>query len=141
MYIFQKNGKNLYKQTSKKEKGSVYMEVRHMKNMVILKDLPSNMIEEAFVVLKENQRIHKMVDTANKEQKKEKNQKLESKTQDYVIKEAELIIQEYVEQIEVKEYTNRSNHKQFMQKYKKMKAATIFFSMFSLLSVLSILLR
>lgn len=141
MYIFQKNGKNLYKQTRKKEKGSVYMEVRHMKNMVILKDLPSNMIEEAFVVLKENQRIHKMVDTANQEQKKEKNKKIESKAQDYVIKEAELIIQEYVEQIEVKEYTSRSNHKQFMQKYKKMKAATIFFSMFSLLSVLSILLR
>ena len=30
-----------------------------MKNMIVLKDLPSNLIEEAFVVLKENKKIHK----------------------------------------------------------------------------------
>ena len=30
-----------------------------MKNMVILKNLPSNMVEEAFVVFKNNVKIHK----------------------------------------------------------------------------------
>ena len=115
------------------------MEVRQMKNMVILKDLPSNMIEEAFVVLKENMKLHKF-ETADTKQG-EKKQKLETRSQDYVVKEAEMIIQEYIEHIEEKEYTVRNNQKKLMQKYKKMKAATIFFSMFSLLSVISILLR
>lgn len=116
------------------------MEVHHMKNMVILKDLPSNMIEEAFVVLKGNRQIHKVVETVE-QKKREENKKIKVKTEDYVVKEAELIIQEYIQEVDEKEYTVRSHHKKLMQKYKKMKAATIFFSMFSLLSVISILLR
>ena len=30
-----------------------------MKKMVILRDLPSNMIEEAFIIFKDNVKIHK----------------------------------------------------------------------------------
>ena len=42
-----------------------------MKNMIVLKDLPSNLIEEAFVVLKENKKIHKYQTVENKEKGKE----------------------------------------------------------------------
>ena len=35
------------------------MESEKMKNMIILKDLQSNIVEEAFVVLKNNVKIHK----------------------------------------------------------------------------------
>ncbi|MFR5190150.1 MAG: hypothetical protein ACLTEH_02675 [Clostridia bacterium] len=77
------------------------MEVRHMKNMVILKDLPSNMIEEAFVVLKGNKQIHKVVETVE-QKKREENKKIKVKTEDYVVKEAELIIQEYIQEVDEK---------------------------------------
>ena len=33
------------------------MESSDMKNMVVLKNLPSNMVEEAIIIFKENQRI------------------------------------------------------------------------------------
>ena len=33
------------------------MGINKKRNIVILKDLPSNLVEEAFVVLKENQKI------------------------------------------------------------------------------------
>ena len=33
------------------------MESSDMKNMVVLKNLPSNMVEEAIIIFKENQRV------------------------------------------------------------------------------------
>ena len=41
------------------------METSKMKNMVVLKNLPSNMIEEAIVIFKENSKI-KAKDVINK---------------------------------------------------------------------------
>ena len=50
MYNLEKNGKN-NKNMNFKE---VQMEASKLKNMVILKNLPSNLVEEAIVILKEN---------------------------------------------------------------------------------------
>ena len=36
------------------------MDSHSLKNMVILKDIPSNIVEEAFIVLKDNVKIHKI---------------------------------------------------------------------------------
>ena len=36
------------------------MNTGNLKNIVVLKDLPSNLVEEAIVVLKENQKIQKL---------------------------------------------------------------------------------
>lgn len=55
-----------------------------LKNIVLLKDLPSNIIEEAIIVLKENKKIHKyqkIIDKQNKEikaEEKAKNEKLDT---------------------------------------------------------------
>ena len=46
------------------------METSKMKNMVVLKNLPSNMIEEAIVIFKENSKI-KAKDVINKVKFKE----------------------------------------------------------------------
>ena len=46
-----------------------------MKNMIVLKDLPSNMVKEAFVVFNDNVKIHKI-------QKAEKNRKFASNDKD-----------------------------------------------------------
>ena len=109
-----------------------------MKNIIILKNLPSNMVEEAFVVFKDNVKIHKM-------QKIEKNKKIEKeekpKTKDYMIKEAEMIIQDYISKIEEKEYEIGKGNKKLKEKYNRLKALTVFLGMFSILSLFLILLR
>ena len=47
----------LVNKTLRKEKEK--MDTGGMKNIVILKDLPSNLVEEAIVFLKENQKLKK----------------------------------------------------------------------------------
>lgn len=64
------------------------METKNMKNMVIIKDLPSNLIEEAFVVLKPG--------IKNKLKKSIKNNNLENKKDDYILKEARMVISNYI---------------------------------------------
>ena len=75
------------------------MEPKIMKNMVILRDLPSNIVEEAFIIFKDNVKIHK-------KEKVEKNKIIgkgeKPKSKDYMIKEAEIVIQEYISRIEKK---------------------------------------
>lgn len=74
------------------------MENSKVKNMIVLKNLPSNLVEEAFVVLKSNKNAKKLA----KIEKKQKNPKKvqDKKEKDYVLKEAELLISEYIEKIE-----------------------------------------
>ena len=45
------------------------MDISTMKNMVVLRDLPSNLIEEAIVVLKANKKIKKLEYSENKSEK------------------------------------------------------------------------
>lgn len=68
-----------------------------MKNTIVLKDLPSNIIKEAYVVLKSNKDVKQI-------QKKEKNNKKKSKNkQEYVVKEAELIVLDFINEFEKSE--------------------------------------
>ena len=115
----------------------VYMETKIMKNMIVLRNLPSNMVEEAFVVFKDNVKIHK-------KEKVEKNKFIEKeekpKSKEYMIKEAEMIVQDYISRIEQREFEIGSSNKKLREKYKRLKALTIFLGMFSGLSLLLILL-
>jgi len=65
-----------------------------MKNMIIIKDVKSNLIEEAIIVFKENVKIkEKQFLRQNCD-----NHKILDK--DYCVKEAEDIISEYIEKVE-----------------------------------------
>lgn len=67
-----------------------------MRNMIRIKDVPSNTIEEAIIILKENKK-------AKKYQGYNKFKNTESAEKDdknYVIKEAELIISDYLKDTE-----------------------------------------
>ena len=78
------------------------MNTGNLKNIVVLKDLPSNLVEEAIVVLKENQKIPKLEPAST--DKKESNsepQKIKN-SKDYIIKEAQMLISEYISKIESK---------------------------------------
>lgn len=114
------------------------METNTMKNMVILRNLPSNMIEEAYIVFKDNVKIHKLEKIENKKISSKK-EKMEGKK--YAIKEAEMIIEDYISKIEKKEYEIGIGSKKIKERYKRLKALTIFLAMFSALSLWLILLK
>ena len=93
------------------------MNTGNLKNIVVLKDLPSNLVEEAIVVLKENQKIPKLEPAST--DKKESNsepQKIKN-SKDYIIKEAQMLISEYISKIESK----NKKENQSIQKLNKCK--------------------
>lgn len=114
------------------------MDPNLMKNTIVLKNLPSNMIEEAYVVFKDNVKIHKIekVENNKKVTKSEK-----QKAKDYILKEAEMVIKDYISKIEQNEYEIGYASKNMRKKYKRMKSLTIFFAVFSLLCIISIIFK
>lgn len=114
-----------------------------LKNIVLLKDLPSNLIEEAIIVLKENKKIHKTqkIIDINNEKKRQKNDKqTKSKKEnennlnennlekneilnkntdnDYIIKEAYMLLEEYTKRLETETPSWKNNVKKLEKKYK-----------------------
>ena len=98
------------------------MESSMMKNIVVLKNLPSNLVEEAFVILKENERIP-IENLVKSDGVKENGDKTfnysKENDKDYIIKEAEMHIANYINNIEKKE--NETETKILKLKYKKSK--------------------
>ena len=70
MYKSGKIGNNLYIL-----KVEVYINMEDMRNIVVLKDLPSNLVEEAIIVLKQNQKIKKPEYVENKGKTEQKSEK------------------------------------------------------------------
>lgn len=96
------------------------MEFSMMKNIVVLKNLPSNIVDEAFVVLKENERIQveDLIKYENsKEEEKQKEKQFKENDKDYIVKEAEMLIADYISNIEKRENENMNNT--WKIKYKK----------------------
>lgn len=62
--------------------------MQNLKNIVVLKDLPSNLIEEAFIVLKKNHKAVKFEPIENK---------IDNTKDDYIIKEAEMLVNNCVD--------------------------------------------
>ncbi len=107
-----------------------------LKNIVLLKDLPSNIIDEAIIVLKENKKIHKyqkIIDKQNKEKNinSDNNQKefeenknkrnVKNKTineNDYIIKEAYMLLEDYTKSLERETPKWKNNLKKLEKKYK-----------------------
>ena len=74
------------------------METSKMKNMIILKNPPSNLVEEAIIILKSNKKVQELKYIENK-----KGINIETlKEKDYIIKEAESVISNYISKIEEK---------------------------------------
>lgn len=92
------------------------MESSDMKNMVVLKNLPSNMVEEAIIIFKETQKVKQkeLIDKG----KKNNSSEIHSKSRDYILKEAEMLVTDYIKRIENKKF---ENSRDIMYKYKKIK--------------------
>lgn len=98
------------------------MESSNMKNMVVIKNFPSNMVEEAIIIFKENQKVHEreLVEKNNNVNFNEN----KSKTKEFILKEAEMIITDYINKIEEKKYIPKDN-KNKMLHYKRLKIYSI----------------
>ena len=110
------------------------MEETKMKNMIVLKNLPSNLIEEAFVIVKSTKKVKKLdkIERSNKkkieknvkqgvDENKEKNKIEDNK---YIIKEAEIVISSYIESLG-KEENEMKNKTQSYKKYRRLKIYSI----------------
>lgn len=95
------------------------MEASKLKNMVILKNLPSNLVEEAIIILKSTAKVRDLQKVENN--KKGKKEIIERKGNDYVLKEAEMIVSKYITQIEEEKNKKETNKKQGNKKYKRLK--------------------
>ncbi len=94
-------------------------EENKMKNLIILKNLPSNLVEEAIVVLKKN--IIKLPEHIEK--KTENGAKANSK--DYILREAESVVVNYINNIEKNKKEDTIKKSNIERKYKKLKIITI----------------
>ncbi len=103
------------------------MDTSNLKNIVVLKDLPSNIVEEAIVFLKENQKLKKpeLVDMDVKPKKgnvteKGKNTK-EVNSKQYIVNEAQMLIADYISKLENKNKKEDISYKKLKKKYQLLK--------------------
>lgn len=98
------------------------MDISSMKNMIVLKNLPSNLIDEAIVVLKENKKAKKY-QYVESDRKSIKHQKGEEKkivnNTDYIVKEAENVISHYITNLEMKTPKWKNNMQKLEKRYRQ----------------------
>ena len=107
------------------------MEDLDSKNMIILKDLPSNIVKEAYVVFKSNKIIRKFQKiNKNNEKKKE-----EEESNRYAVKEAEMLVLDYIEKVEKseKEVIINSKINKKLKKYAYITSIIIFIQLILLI--------
>ena len=91
------------------------MEKSKMKNIVILKNLPSNLIEEAFVVVKSRKVARNLEYIDGKKNKFES----DCKDDGYIVREAESVLSSYVNFVE--KGSGKTEKKSFEKRYKMTK--------------------
>lgn len=102
--------------------------INQMKNIIVLKDLPSNLIEEAFVILKPNKKvkINSNLETGEKEKEH---------SEEYIIKEAEMVINSYLSNVENETKIRNRAIKKMEIKYKKLKTITTFLAIVFIINI------
>ena len=90
------------------------MNSESMKNMVVIKNLPSNIIDEAIVILKDNK--------IKKRESSEESNILYANSS--IIEEAKNVITEYINKIEQPK-RDKQKEKMLLLKYRKLKLFTI----------------
>lgn len=100
------------------------MEKNNMKNIVVIKNLPSNLVDEAIVILKSNKNAKKLeyICGTSSSENKEK-----SKNKDYIIKEAESVISSYISKIDGSK-KNKKTKIDIDKKYSRLKIYSIVIS-------------
>ena len=120
------------------------MKMNNMKNIVILKNLPSNIIEEAIVVVKNKKQIFDDVDINSKNKNEvqgymsnddfKKMEKIKQESREYVVKEAESVIANYLEKVSDRE--RRKKRKNIEARYYKIKYMNIALILLTMMSTI-----
>ena len=107
------------------------MQSSDMKNMVVLKNLPSNMVEEAIIIFKETQKVKQkeLIDKGENLNEKE----IQPKSKEYILREAEMLVTDYINKIENKK---GFNNKDIISKYSKLKKYSICSTVLLILSII-----
>lgn len=113
------------------------MEASKLKNMVVIKNLPSNIVDEAIIVLKTSKKIKKL-------QKIEQNRKISvndstKKDKDYIVKEAEMLVNDYISRIENNDKKDIFD-KNLKEKYRKSKRYSIVITIACIIQAMLIVL-
>lgn len=111
----------------------------NLKNTVVLKNLPSNIVEEAVIVFKPNIKLkeEQELDNNNKEDKnKERN-----KEKDYILKEAEMLVNNYIRRVEEKKKIKNEIQKKVDKKCKNLKKYVFIMGIILLLETIFIIIK
>ncbi len=106
------------------------MNINRMKNIIVLKDLPSNIVDEAIVILKDKQKVkiaEKNVDNNSFLASSDGNSEV-------VINEAETLVNDYIKKLE-KQNVYKKNRREIDIKSKKFQILSILFGITSIISV------
>lgn len=113
------------------------MKESNLKNIVVLKNLPSNIVEEAFVILKSNKDARKLEKIENS--KKTQTAEMPKKSKDYVLKEAEMILANYLSKVENNE--KETSKSLVNKKYKRLKKYAYISSSIILLQAIMLIIK
>ncbi len=107
------------------------MNTSQMKNIIVIKDIPSNIIDEAIVILKSNVKVKNKEKIENKSVNGNEKQLIGS--QELAVREAEIIIQNYIKENEkpTKKYIQNINIK-----YKKLQILSIFMTLTLIMGII-----
>ena len=106
------------------------MEEKNFKNIVVIKNLPSNIVDEAIVVLKHNK--VKLPEYVSSKDNKEKN----NNSKDYILKEAQMVILDYLKKIETPNVKNTKNNKTLEKKCKRLQISTFLLAVIAIISAM-----
>ena len=96
--------------------------------------VPSNLIDEAIIILKNNKRIKAL----ERIESKNGNKNITQKSGEYIVKEAEMVISNYLSKVEKEKQIKSYSIKQIENRYKRLKAISIIMGV--MLAINSILL-
>ena len=117
------------------------MEESKLKNMVVLKNLPSNLIEEAIVILKSNKKVKKLEKIDKEKRNEEEKIKTNKNKKEFVVKEAEMIISSYITKIEENKQKTQKNKIEQTKKVKRLKNYAYISSVIILLQTLLLIAK
>lgn len=112
-----------------------------LKNMVVLKNLPSNIIEEAIIIFKTNIKIIQN-EKVEKNLKDRENKIINNKKQDdYILKEAEMLVSNYITRIEQKKKEKNEIQKKINHKCKRLKEYLIIMGIIILFETIFLIIK
>lgn len=108
------------------------MDSNQLKNMIILKNLPSNIIDEAFIVLKNNKKIK----TLERLEKTKNDSNNKTPKEEYIVKEAEMVISNYLSGVEKEKQIKSHSMNLLEKKCKRLKIIAIILGVMLVLNTL-----